>query len=78
MGLAKTIYWHSRYVDAEHLYDRALDIRLKVFGENHLAVAEALEALGEVYRANAMEVDGDVVFGEAAAIRKRLAERQAP
>jgi len=31
-----------------------------------------------VYQANAMEVDGDVVFGEAAAIRKRLAERQAP
>jgi tetratricopeptide (TPR) repeat protein len=78
MGLAKTIYWRSRYVDAEHLYDRALDIRLKVFGENHLAVAEALEALGDVYQANAMEVDGDVVFGEAAAIRKRLAERQAP
>jgi tetratricopeptide (TPR) repeat protein len=78
MGLAKTVYWRSRNVKAEHLYDRALDIRLKVFGEIHLSVAESLEALGDLYRANAMEVDGDLVFWEAAEIRRKLAERQAP
>ena len=43
--------FQGKYDDAESLHKQALTVRRKVFGEEHPDVAQSLNNLAEVYRA---------------------------
>ncbi len=60
------------YGEAEQLVEDALDRRLSLFGENHIAVASSLNHLGELRRLMGRYDDAEQLFTRALDLSRRL------
>jgi tetratricopeptide (TPR) repeat protein len=63
-----TLYQQGRYLDAERLEKRALEMREKALGPNHLAVAASLNDLALVYEAEGRYAEAEPLDKRALAI----------
>jgi tetratricopeptide (TPR) repeat protein len=66
------LYGRGRYTDAEPLYGRALAIREKTLGPEHLGVANSLNNLAVLYRAQGQYAKAEPLFQRALTIRKKV------
>jgi tetratricopeptide (TPR) repeat protein len=61
-----------RYADAESTYKRALVIAENKLGRDHTNIAELLNELAEVYRAEGHFVEAELLYERALAIEERV------
>jgi tetratricopeptide (TPR) repeat protein len=72
--LNKTAFYiddRAQYVEAEPLYQRALAIREKALGPEHLSVATILNNLAVLYRTQGRYKEAEPLYQRALAIRER-------
>ena len=67
----------GRYQEAEPLYQQALAIRKKVFGEQHRTYASSLDDLAQLYQAMGKYPQAEALYQQALAIRKKTLGRTA-
>jgi len=70
-NLALIYYTQGKLVQAESLYRRALAIRERSLGADHLLVADSLDALAETLLSNVQEDEARVLRKRADEIRTR-------
>jgi tetratricopeptide (TPR) repeat protein len=62
----------GRYDEAEPLYKEALELRRKLFGEEHNAVAQSINNLAALYHAQGRYDEAEPLFEQTLELRKRL------
>jgi eukaryotic-like serine/threonine-protein kinase len=79
LSTAGRVYWAlDQATQAESMHRRALEIRLGLWGEQHLAVAESLDKLTEALWGQAKLVEAEEAERRALAIRTRLLPAEHP
>lgn len=71
-NMAALYHTQGKYKMAEDLYNRCLDVKIKLFGENHLEVALNLHNLGLVHCAKARWILAEPLLKRAIEIREKL------
>jgi tetratricopeptide (TPR) repeat protein len=71
-GAAPVYRGHGLHAEAETLYKRALEIREKVFGPDHEAVAGSLNSLGWLYQLQGRYADAEPLYKGALEIREKV------
>ncbi len=72
------LYHHGRYTEAEPLYQRALAIRERAFGPDHLNIAISLNNLAKLYHDQGRYVQAEPLFHRALAIKERALDSDHP
>ena len=70
-GLAKLYLSQGRLVEAEKIYTRILDLRLRIQGEEHPDTLMSMSGLAHVYRQQARYTDAEKLFSRTLEVRRR-------
>jgi tetratricopeptide (TPR) repeat protein len=72
------LFTRFQYVEAERLLKQALELRKRLLGDEHLDVANSLNALAELYREWGRYRDAEPLYQQALSMKKRLLEEEHP
>ncbi len=70
-NLAALYHAQGKYGLAEELYDRCLDLKLKIYGEDHLETAVNIHNLAVLFAAKRMYLKAEILFKRALEIREK-------
>jgi tetratricopeptide (TPR) repeat protein len=77
-NMAALYHTQGKYKMAEDLYNRCLDLKIKLFGEDHLDVALVLHNLAAVHSAKARWSLAEPLYKRALEIRERVLGAEHP